>query len=204
MIKVFIDPGFHASYPFAFSTLETLLNILGWKSHLVDQIKSADLVYIEKPHQVKLEDHQKTLFHSGNQAWQYISESIPATWEKHVIPSKAVSKGQLDLVVSAYFFLSGLHEKEFKIPEDCYVPSKGLSVWGCFESPVVHWISSKLRQIIQEIPNLPDPKPLWPKGKSWACCLTHDCDRFFLYKPLGYLRDSLIFLIISCSAPAKS
>ena len=82
MIKVFIDPSLHKSYPFAYSTIETLLNILGWTSHLVDQIESADLIYLENPDQVELKDHQKNLFHSGIQSWQNISESVPATWEK--------------------------------------------------------------------------------------------------------------------------
>ena len=70
------------------------------------------------------------------------------------------------------------------------VPGLGVLKWGVAGSPLINQLAQETAARLLTIGGVPEPKPRCPKGKQWALSLSHDCDRVFLFRALGYLADS--------------
>lgn len=191
MIKIYIDTIFNPLTPVIFATIEQLLEVQGWQSKLVNNSNDADIIYSQN------QKDFKTISCAGPEAWTNIYDSKPIVIDNMVLPSKAITNdigGKVDLIVSAFFFLSGFHERFNGVIQHYGIPGEGIGSWGILDNPTVQILSRNLSTHIKKLPNIAKTKPMWPSGKKWVCCLTHDCDRFFLYRPLGYIKDSLLCL----------
>ncbi len=191
-IRVFVDPALGSAAALARRSVEQLLRISGWRAVEAEEPGAADLVYSPRG----VEAFGAVLPSAGEAAWRNLATSHPVRIGDLVLPSRAVLPAEcggepaIDVPLAAHFFLCGVHERDPQV--HCSVdgiPDASIGRWGLLECPVVDLLSQRLAKHLTNAQSLPTPAPRWPRGREWAVCLTHDCDRPFRYRAIGYLLD---------------
>lgn len=187
-LNCFVDPTLGRQRPRACAALAELLAIAGWSSKFVNDPSAADLAYGSSS--VRIFD----LPFAGADAWALIGDSRPIAIRGVTQPSRAAiattrARELVDPVLSTDFYLRGLPER-FARAETKGIPDARSSEWGLFDVPAVQANARALRARLAAC-GFPAPRPAWPAGKTWALCLSHDCDQPTRFRPIGYARDAL-------------
>lgn len=189
MIHYWIDPAFGHSTTLIASTIEQLLEINGWKSQLIDSSEDAQIRYGPST------GGPGCLPCAGLQAWPPLVLDAPCWFDGLVVPSRAVVKmgdqsEAIDWILASFFFLSGNVERQPDCIEKPGIPGPGLSKWELDKVPTVSLLADRIGAFLLNLGFRPG-QPRWPEGKTWAVCLSHDCDRPFRFRTMGFLRDSI-------------
>ena len=187
VVNCWVDPILGANRGRAAASLQQLLELGGWRSRTVQNPQDASVFYSQA-----FASSPNALPCAGPDAWNAVDRQEPVLYEGLRVPSASltcVSSGApvLDPVLAGFFFLSGRvehdsHKREFEgIPE-----GDSVAEWRLHEIPPVQRL---VRMIAAKLPELPQPRPLWPQGKRWAMCLSHDCDRLLRFRTHGFRRD---------------
>lgn len=186
MVKCWVDPALGANQARAAVSLNQLLELGGWQSEPTSDPRNADILY--GPTLVL----PNALTCAGAFGWNAVATQQAVSYGDLRVPAASVihvsgTRPGLDPVLAGYFFLSGRiehdwHERTFPgIPEQ-----DSIAEWGLDATPVVQRL---VQAIAARIPALPPPRPHWPRGKRWAMCLSHDCDRLLRFHTRGFCRD---------------
>jgi hypothetical protein len=188
MLRLWIDPDLGAIRGRAAATLEQLLELAGWRSTSSRSAQDADVIY------GATSAVPKALPCAGPRAWNILGTEDAVTHEGYRVPRAAVltdghGRPVVDPVLAGYFFLSGRIEHDSHARTFAGIPEQDtIAEWHLQAIPVVQRL---VDAIATRMPSLPTPQPRWPRGKRWAMCLTHDCDRLLRFRTRGFGRDVL-------------
>ncbi|MDB4916834.1 MAG: hypothetical protein JWM95_4478 [Gemmatimonadetes bacterium] len=187
MLRWWVDPVLGSNSARAGAALQQLLELGGWQSRAVLDSADADLQYGPSV------SGSNAIPFAGSEAWAAIETQTSVFRDGYWFPKASCIDGAggpslVDPVLAGYFFLSGrvdhdAHQKAYAgIPEQA-----SIAEWHLHESPAVHRLVGLVAALV---PPGHAPQPRWPRGKQWAMCLSHDCDRLRRYRTRGFWRDT--------------
>jgi hypothetical protein len=188
-ILVYIDPAYTASIGRVQATIETLLEIVGYRARTVASAASAQVRY----------GPAGDGYCAPPEVWARLPASVPIEIGDLTVPSSAVDPAaerpcerDIDRYLTTFFFLTGRHERGLEQPGQS-APRAEIGRWGVLRAPVVDALAAALGHELRS-KGMPAARPRWPDEKRWALALSHDCDRPLAYLPVGYARDAARFM----------
>ena len=188
-LRVFIDSSLEEFSEISFASLQQLSKLMGL------QVERVDAAFAHVAYGIR-SDKALTIACAQKIGWKAIGNSTPIQFAGMIVPSASLcrSGSEVDPVLATHFFLSGCHESSQGSCDENGIPTSAVGVWGIIAEPIIQRLARRLKNnVLNTFPEL-DPRPLWPAGKKWALCLTHDCDYPIRYRPMGCVRDSLLAL----------
>jgi len=85
--------------------------------------------------------------------------------------------------------------------EDHGVPGPDISEWNLLDIPLVNEFAENIKNLVEQNTSVIPAKPRWPKGKCFALCVTHDCDRIQRFRTASFFRDGYV---ATCALDPKS
>jgi hypothetical protein len=196
-VLVHVDPAYGAASGRIHASVETLLEIAGYRARRVADAAAAHVRY----------GTQEDGYCVPPAVWARMPETAPVEVGGHTVPSCAVNpavdaptQSDVDRYLTAYFFLTGRHEHGLERPGQ-YAPGADIARWGVLRAPVVDALAAALANDLRSR-GAHEARPRWPDAKRWALALSHDCDRALAYLPVAYSRDVARFMRRGLSARA--
>lgn len=190
IVYVYVDFSYCEKRKLIYNTIQQLLEVAGWLTELTDDLLSANIVYSPE---YKNDCWICTPYSTWNQSYtnSFFNANILTLEEIHNLKNL---KSSIDWIFIGYYFLSGAFESHSKESNNINLIESIISSSGIDAVPVVNYCSNKLNKYLLSQNITFKPAPKWPNNKKWALCLSHDCDRFFKYRTLNFLKDSKHFL----------
>ena len=188
-VLVHVDPAYGAATGRIHATVETLLEMTGYRARRVGDAAAAHVRY----------GPQQAGYCAPPEVWARIPESAPVEVGGLTVPSCAVNPAvdaptqrDVDGYLTTYFFLTGRHEHGLEQPGQS-APGAEIGRWGVLRAAVVDTLAAVLGSDLRSR-GVHNPRPRWPDAKRWALVLSHDCDRALAYLPVAYSRDVARFM----------
>lgn len=190
-INVHIDSIFSPVRPLVLRAVEHLVQLAGWNCQAVNDPDDAHLCYSPN------DRRNWPSPCAGLAPWLHRDARRPVAVDELVAPADTVVErpfpggGRCDWLATAHFVLCGGGERDEHRMLCRGVPGPNIGEWGLLAQPTVDILAERLRRkLLQRFASLDSPRPKWPQGKTWAFCLTHDCDRVYRFRAADYLRDA--------------
>jgi len=188
-VLVHVDPAYGAASGRIYASVETLLEIAGYRARRVGDAAAAHVRY----------GTREGGYCVPPAVWARIPETAPVEVGGLTVPSCAVNPAvdvpaqcDVDRYLTTYFFLTGRHERGLEQPGQS-APCADIGRWGVLRAPVVDALAAALGEELRSR-GAREARPHWPDGKRWSLVLSHDCDRALAFLPGAYSRDVARFM----------
>ncbi len=191
-VRVFIAEQLGCHADVAYECLRQLIMIAGWQTERIREEREASICYGDCMGPAVIVPS------ASIQAWAGLSDANPVNCGGLIVPDRCVLQGSnppiIDPVLCAHFFMCGVYEKQPGMTDGTGIPGLGAARWGITQQAAVQHCSEQIAGLLRRALVLQTPAPAWPRGKTWALALTHDCDQPFRYRPRAFLKEAIAYI----------